>query len=115
MGDKRKEVSGRLYLAVKGLVMGRMMVEDSGKLNLGSDHNLIWCEVGTGRLEEGTSDPCLKWKVNSKNEWEEYQQLVIEGLEDGRNTWKYYGWEGTEKVYNIFGNHGDILHFGRLR
>ena len=43
--------------------MDGMMVEGSGELNLGSDHNLIWCEVRTGRLLEGTSDPRLKWKV----------------------------------------------------
>ena len=35
------------------------MVEDSGEVNLGSDHNLIWCEIRTGRLEAGTSDPRL--------------------------------------------------------
>ena len=61
--------------------MDRMMVEDSGELNLGSDHNLIWCEeVRTGRLEEGMSDPCLKWKVDGKIEWEEYQQLVMDSF-----------------------------------
>ena len=47
-----------------GLVMDRTMVEDSGELNLGSDLNLIWCEMRTGRLEEETSDPRLKWKVD---------------------------------------------------
>ena len=35
MGDERKEFSGGLYILLsKGLVMDRMMVEDSGKLNL---------------------------------------------------------------------------------
>ena len=63
-------------LLSRGLVMDLRTLE----LNLGSDHNLIWCEVRTGRLEEGTSDPHLKWKFDGKIEWEEYQQLVIEGF-----------------------------------
>ena len=42
-GDERKEVSGRLYSAVKG--MDRIILEDSGEITLKSDHNLIWCEV----------------------------------------------------------------------
>ena len=57
-----------------------MMVEESGELDLGSDHNLTWCEVRTGRLEEETIDPHLKWKVDGKIEWEERQQLVMEGF-----------------------------------
>ena len=83
-------------LLSRGLVMDRMMVEDSGELNLGSDHNLISCEVRTGRLEEGTSDPHLKWKVDGKIEWEEYQQLVEEG---------FRGWE----------EHMEVLWMGRDR
>ena len=39
-------------LLSRGLVVDRMMVEDSREHNLGSDHNLILCEVRTGRLEE---------------------------------------------------------------
>ena len=35
-------------------------------------------------MEEGMSDPCLKWKVDGKIEWERCQQFVIEGFE---------GWE----------------------
>ncbi len=62
----------------RGLVSDRMMVEDSGELNLGSNHNLIRCEVRTDRLEEGTSDPRLKWMVDGKIEWEGYQELMIE-------------------------------------
>ena len=54
----------------------------TGELNLGSDHNLIWCEVRTGKLEEGMSDPYLKLKVDGKIEWEEHQQLVIEGFRE---------------------------------
>ena len=48
--------------------------------NLGSDHIPIWCEVRTGRVEEGMSAPHLKWKVDGKIDREEYQQLVIEGV-----------------------------------
>ena len=80
----------------EGFVKDWMMVEDSGELNLGSDHNLIWCEVRTGRLEEGMSDPYLKWKVNGKIEWGEYQQLVIES---------FRGWE----------EHMGVLWIGRDR
>ena len=41
--------------------MVRMMTEESGEFNLGSDLNLIWCEVRTGFfLEEGMCDPRLK-------------------------------------------------------
>ena len=39
---------GDYILLSRGLVMARIM-EDSGELNLGLDHNLIWCEVGIGR------------------------------------------------------------------
>ena len=35
MGEERKEVSGRLYLAVKGLVMDRMMVEGQWRTQSG--------------------------------------------------------------------------------
>ena len=41
MGDKRKEISGRFYLAVKRLVMDRMVVEESGEINLETDYDLI--------------------------------------------------------------------------
>ena len=54
-----------------------MMVEDNGGFK-GSDYNLIWCEVRTGFLEEGICDPSLKWKVDGKIKWEEYQQSVTE-------------------------------------
>ena len=55
------------------------------------DYNLIRCELRTGRLEEGTSNPRLKWKV----EWEEYQQLVSE-----EGTWEEYMevlWMGKDR------------------
>ena len=56
---ERRSVVDFILLS-RGLVMDRMMVEDSGELYLGSDHNLIWCDVRTGRLEEGMSNPHLK-------------------------------------------------------
>ena len=82
--------------------------EDSEELNLGSDYNLIWCKVRTGILAEGTSDPRLKWKVDGKIEWKEYQQLVIEGFRGWEEHMEVYGWEGTKKVYNKSRNSGDI-------
>ena len=56
---ERRSVVDYILLS-RWLVMDRMMVEDSGELNMESNHNLIWCEVRTGRLEEGTRDPHLK-------------------------------------------------------
>ena len=53
------------------------------------DQITIWCEVRTGKLEEGRSDPHLKLTVHDKIEWEEYQQLVIEG---------FRGWEEHKEV-----------------
>ena len=93
MGGERKVVVDYILLS-RELVMDMMMVEDSGELNLGSDHNLIWCEVRTGRLEEGTSAPRLKWMVDGKIERGEYQQLVIES---------FRGWE----------EHVEILWMGK--
>ena len=65
METKERSVVDYILLS-KGLVMDRMMLEDSRELNLGSDHNLIWCEVRTGRLEDEMIAPYLKWKFDSK-------------------------------------------------
>ena len=35
----------------KGLDVIKMVVEDSGNLDIGSDHNLIWGKVVWGRTE----------------------------------------------------------------
>ena len=50
--------------AVKG-IMDRMMVEDIGELNLGSDHNLILYEVRIRGWEERMSAPHLngRWMI----------------------------------------------------
>ena len=48
---ERKSVVDYILLSSRRLVMDRMMVEDSGELNLEFDHSLMWC------------DPRLKWKV----------------------------------------------------
>ena len=74
MKERRPVVNYILLLMELG--MDRMMVEDSGELNLGSDYNLIWCEVRKGGLAEGTSNTHLKWKFDGKIEWNEYQQLL---------------------------------------
>ena len=49
---KERRSVGDYILLSRGLVIDRMMAEDSGELNLGSDHNLTECEVITCRLEE---------------------------------------------------------------
>ena len=85
--------------------MDRIMVEDSGELNLRSDHNLIWCEVRTYRLEEGTSDPHLKWMIDGKIEWEKYQQLVIED---------FRGWEEHMEVLWMGTNRESVQQIWKL-
>ena len=50
----------------------------------------------TGRLEEGRSDLHLKSNVDGKIEWEEYQQLVMEGFR-GREEHMEVLWMGKDR------------------
>ena len=34
----------------RGLAVEKMQIEDSEKKEIGSDHNLLWCEVRPGNL-----------------------------------------------------------------
>ena len=61
----------------KAIIAVEMVVEDSGKLDVGSDHNLIWSEVVRRRER-------YKWRLDGKLDWEEYQEAVEE---------VFIGWE----------------------
>ena len=49
------------YMFGKGLDVIKMVVEDSGNLNIGSDHNLIWDKVVWGRTEVEVSGVNGEW------------------------------------------------------
>ena len=50
----------------KGLGVIKMVVEDSGNLHIGSDHNLIWVEVVWGRTEVDVRRERYKWRMDGK-------------------------------------------------
>ena len=54
----------------------RMVVEEDGKFDTGSDHKLLWCVMKFKKLEMNTQQERFKWRVDGKSEWEEYQQAV---------------------------------------
>ena len=41
------------YMLIGKAIVVDMVVEDSGKIDMGSHHNLIWSEVISGRREVG--------------------------------------------------------------
>ena len=47
----------------KAIEVVDMVAEDSGKLDMGSDHNLIWSEVICGRREVRKREQ-YKWRVD---------------------------------------------------
>ena len=51
------------------------VLEDSGKFDVGSDHNLIWSEVIWGRREVRRRER-YKWRVYGKLDWEDYQAAI---------------------------------------
>ena len=61
----------------KAIEVVEMVVEDSGKLDVGSDHNLIWSEVIWERKEVRRIE-WYKWRVDGKLDWEEYQEAIEE-------------------------------------
>ena len=67
----------------KGIVAVEMVVEDLGKLDVGSDHNLTSSEVIWRRREVRRKER-YKWRLDGKLEREEYQ----EGVEE-----VFIGWE----------------------
>ena len=71
------------YVLVSREVNGhRMIVEDEGAVELVSDHNLVWCVIGQSKAEKVTQEEQYKWKVDDRQEWEEYQHAVQEEFLD---------------------------------
>ena len=66
------------YMLRKGLDVIKMVIEDSGNLDIGSDHNLIWDEVVWGRTEVKVRREQFKWRVDGRLVWEHYQEAVKE-------------------------------------
>ena len=56
-----------------------MEIEDEGAMELGPDHNLIWCVVRQSKAEKVIQK---KWKVDGRQDWEEYQHAVQEEFLD---------------------------------
>ena len=61
----------------KAIEVDEMVVEDSGMLDVESDHYLIWSEVIWGRREVRRRER-YKWRVDGKLDWEECQEAVEE-------------------------------------
>ena len=73
---EKKSVIG--YMFGKGLDVIKMVVEDSGNLDIGSDHNLIWSEVVWGLIEVEVRRERYKWRVDGRLGWEHYHEAVEE-------------------------------------
>ena len=76
LGRWCEEVCNRLHVVGKAIEVV-VVVEDSGKLDVGSDHNVIWSKVIWGRREVRRRDR-YKWRVDCKLDWTEYQETVEE-------------------------------------
>ena len=72
-----------------GVFRSPMVVEDSGNLDIESDHNLIWGEWVCGRTEVEVRRGRCKWRVDGRLVWEHYQEAIEEG---------FRGWEKEERV-----------------
>ena len=66
----------------RGLVVEKMQIEDSERKEIGSDHNLLWCEVRPGNLEKVVLQDRYKWRIDGKCDWEEYQDAVMAEFAD---------------------------------
>ena len=44
---------------------------------MGSDNNLVWCEVRPGNLEKVVLQAQCKWRIEGKCDWEKYQDAVM--------------------------------------
>ena len=61
-----------------------MVVEDSGNLDIGSDHNLIWAEEVWDWTEVEVRREQYKWRVDGRLVRKHYQEPVKE---------EFIGWE----------------------
>ena len=76
-GEKRSVID---YILVSTEVnVHRMEIEDEGAMELGPDHNLFWCVVRQSKAEKVIQE---KWKVDGRQDWEEYQHAVQEEFLD---------------------------------
>ena len=73
----------------KGLDVIKMVVEDSGNRDIGSDHNLIWGKVVLGRTEVEVRREWYKWRVDGRLVRKHYQEAVEE---------EFKGWEKDVRV-----------------
>ena len=62
----REEVCGRLGPRYIEVNVHRMVIENEGIVELGSDHNLIWCVVGQSKEEKVIQEERYKWKVDGR-------------------------------------------------
>ena len=60
-GEKKSVID---YWFGKSLDVIKIAVEDSGNLDIESDHNLIWGEVVLGRTEVEVRREWYKWRVD---------------------------------------------------
>ena len=65
-GEKRSVVD--YILVSRETNVHRMITEDEGAVELGSDHNLIWCVIGQSKAEKVIQEERYKWKVDGRQE-----------------------------------------------
>ena len=106
-GEKKSVID--YVLVSREVNVHKMVIEDEGAVDLGSDHNLIWCVVGQTKAEKVIQEERYKWKVNGTQDWEEYQHAVQEEfldwkekLEDLAESSEKERWvEGVWELWNI--------------
>ena len=79
LGKWCEEVCNNYMLFGKAIVVVEAILEDSGKLDVGLDHNHIWSEIIWGRREVRRRER-YKCRVDGKLDWEEYQEAVEEAF-----------------------------------
>ena len=94
LGKRCEEVCNRLQVVWESnRELVEMVVEESGKFDVGSDHNLIWSEVIWGRGEVRKRKR-YKWRVDGKLDWEKYQET----LEEVCIGWEEEMWELKQEL-----------------
>ena len=63
--EQKRSVIDYILLS-RGLVVEKMQIEDSERREIGSDHNLLWCEVRPGDLEKVVLQDRYKWSNDGK-------------------------------------------------